>query len=440
MFPDPVINVLVADNPWLEGDDKAAWIERHLPDPYIERSVRLELGARAGLVIGPRQAGKSTLIWKTLSTMDAPCLYVNCEEPAIRDWARSPALFVQGLERLVPPESVVFLEEVQNLEDAGLFLKGLVDRRSGHRFVATGSSSYELEARTRESLAGRADRHLLLPFSLAELVAAAPGPAALGKRRAESISEELIIHGGYPSIHLADKREAALTGLVESFVIRDASDRFRLRHTAAFRKLLELMASQIGNLCNNAAWAAILGVSADTVADYAAILGDAHVVKLVRPFVGGKRAEITSTPKVYFVDNGVRNRLFGGFAPLGRRPDKGALLENYVFTELYKHLNPLLDSIRFWRSKSKAEVDFVIERAGRIIGVEVKAGPSRSRLTRAAHSFIDAYEPAELWIVSDEEHAAFRVENTDILFATPSMIRTIPSATSSIRLIRKARR
>ena|GEM_PF-4663720 len=61
---------------------------------------------------------------------------------------------------------------------------------------------------------------------------------------------------------------------------------------------------------------------------------ESHLVKLVRPFVGGKRAEITSTPKMFFLDNGLRNFLFGGFTAVNQRADCGALVENLVFAEL----------------------------------------------------------------------------------------------------------
>ncbi len=418
MFPDSVLNVLMADNPWMEGADTDEWVMKYLPSPYIERRAKIKIGRRVTLVIGPRQVGKSTLIWKTLAGEEGPYLYVNCEERAIVDWAVSPALFVRALENLIAPGTIVFFEEVQRLDEAGLFLKGLVDRKSSYRFVATGSSSYELDAKTKESLAGRADRHLLLPLSLSEIAPGKDRPVALQLRARLEAAHDLVLQGGYPTVHLGQNKQALLTGLVESFVIRDASDRFRIRHTAAFRKLLELMASQIGNLCNFSKWAEVAGVSADTVSDYAAILTDAHVVKLVRPFVGGKRAEITSTPKVYFVDNGIRNRLFGGFGSLENRADRGALVENFVFTELYKSLNPLLDSIRFWRSKSGAEVDFVVERDGALYAVEVKAGRTRGKLSRAARSFMEAYRPQQFWMIGDERHDGFKLGDTDVRFAT----------------------
>ena len=56
-------------------------------------------------------------------------------------------------------------------------------------------------------------------------------------------------------------------------------------------------------------------------------------------------------------------------------------------------LNPS-DKLSYWRSKSKAEVDFVLEKAGALIGLEVKAQAlTRPALSRSARSFIEAYGP-----------------------------------------------
>jgi hypothetical protein len=106
-----------------------------------------------------------------LETSGEPWLLLNCEEPSVREWLGSPAEFLADCEALAPGVPALFLEEVQRLPEAGLFLKGLVDRRPGKRMYAAGSSSFDLEAQTRESLVGRAVRHVLLPLSLEELTA-----------------------------------------------------------------------------------------------------------------------------------------------------------------------------------------------------------------------------------------------------------------------------
>jgi predicted AAA+ superfamily ATPase len=408
--------VLLAENPWLRGDDLLGWIRRFLPASYIPRRLRLAADHRVVLVVGPRQAGKSTLIWKTLEEAAEPVLYVNCEEPSMREWLSSPAEFLAGVAEHAGAARALFFEEVQRLPEAGLFLKGLVDRRTGLRIFATGSSSFDLEAATRESLAGRAQRHLLLPLSLAEAGAVLPGGSLAQEEGLSRLVERMMVFGGYPTVLPAEDPRRELASLVEAFVVRDASDRFRIRHTSALRKILELAASQVGNLANLSEWAALSNVSNDTVADYCRLLEETHLIRLVRPFVGGKRAEITSARKVFLLDNGIRNQLFGGFQPAAERADRGALLENLVFTELAKAAHPLLDGLSTWRSKSGAEMDFVVEHQGRLLACEVKAGDSLGNVSRSARSFLEAYEPEQLLIVNRRSFPAVEVGPTRVTF------------------------
>lgn len=412
--------LLLNENPWMRGRDLASWFSSRLPKPYVSRRLRLPDDEAAMLVVGPRQVGKSTLIWKTLAEDGEPALYLNCEEPSIREWLRSPVEFLADLETLGFDPPQLYFEEIQALDEAGLFLKGLIDRRFPGRIYATGSSSFDLQARTRESLAGRARRHLLLAFSLDELVADSSLKGwALDEER-QNLLDRLVLYGGYPTVHLSTDPHRELAGLVEAFIVRDASDRFEVRHPRAFRGILDLAASQIGNLVNMSEWAALTGISHTTVGDYCQLLEESHILRFVRPFIGGKRAEITHARKVFFLDNGIRNQLFGGFAPLIDRGDRGALYENFVFTELSKTVHPLLDTLRYWRSKSGAEVDFVVEHQGRILACEVKAGDARGNLSRSARSFIDAYRPELFLIVNQRPSDATSLEETRVEFVAPT--------------------
>lgn len=87
-----------------------------------------------------------------------------------------PSLFLEEIERIADPCPGLFFDEIQHLPEAGLFLKGLADMKPGVPIVVTGSASYHLRSKTRESLAGRAARFLLLPFGMAELAPAGPQP------------------------------------------------------------------------------------------------------------------------------------------------------------------------------------------------------------------------------------------------------------------------
>jgi hypothetical protein len=415
---DHILRVVQADNPWLANLALLSeWVARYLPSEFIPRDTVLQPDEKVCLVVGPRQVGKSTLIWKYMSATQKPFLFLNCEEMAVREWLISPAMFLQDLHNLIDPPVPLFFEEIQRIPEAGLFLKGLVDRKPGMLIFATGSSSFDLEAKTRESLAGRASRHLLLPLSLSEISKRTNEKSPILRNQyIEKEIERMLCYGGYPTVILSGQPELELSGLVESFIIRDASDRFQVRLPAAFRKILELAASQIGNLCNYSEWASLAGISNDTVSEYVQLLQDSHIIRLVRPFVGGKRAELTSMPKVFFIDHGIRNLIFGGFQPVAKRPDQGALWENFAFEEIYKNVHPMLDSIRFWRSKSGAEVDLVIEHQGHLAACEVKAGDVRGKISRSARSFIEAYAPELFFIVSGKSYDSLKIENTEVQF------------------------
>ena len=380
-------------NPW--SDDPAAAADEartRLPATYVPRAViptlqdAFEDTRRAHLVIGPRQAGKSTVIWRLLANRPSPLLFLNCEELVVRQWCRSPGLFAADLSEWLPEGGTVFFEEAQWLDEAGLFFKGLIDANTRRRVVVTGSSSFHLVARTRESLAGRATRHRVWPLSLREVAPLESNrPAAVHRRCARTAQERQLVVGGYPQAWTTRDPCPILYELVTAFVLRDASDRFRIERPDAFRLLLRLAAGQIGDLVKYAEWAHILGVATSTVSDYAALLEETHVLRLVRPFIGGKRAELTQIPKVFYIDNGLRNAVAGGFGPLDQRIDVGKLMENWVFTELHKRF-PEPGAVRYWRTRNGAEVDFVLEPTpGEIIGIEVKSHRARPGLGCPKH-------------------------------------------------------
>lgn len=419
--------IITKQNPWLRGESLQAWLADRLPVHWIPRRAAAGLREcwrgtqKAHLLIGPRQAGKSSLIWKHLSDEGAPVLLVDCEERLVREWCRSPTLFLADVERLAPAGTTLFFEEIQHLDEAGLFLKGLVDQGTGGPILVTGSSSYHLLSRTRESLAGRASRARLLTLSGVEVCAhLAERPPLL--RQAE-VDDQLTRHiaiGGYPAAWLSAHPDLVLAELVEAFVLRDASDLHRIARPDVFRRLLHLVAGQVGSLVNFAEWASVLGVSRDTVASYISILTDAHVLAELRPFSGGRRAEVTSRPKVYFLDVGLRNQLIGDLRLLPERADRGPALESWVLGELARSVVPQA-TLHFWRSASGAEVDFVVAHGDRLVGVEVKAAAlGRPTVPRAARSFVEAYQPDELLMVNTSLTHLGAIGRTQVRWLTPA--------------------
>ncbi|MFH1132691.1 MAG: ATP-binding protein [Pseudomonadota bacterium] len=429
MQPD-LRTILLRDNPWL-GDSKKlqSFLTHRIPKTFVPR---LTLGKscqrwqeidRAHLVVGPRQAGKSTALWAYLAEQGYPCLFIDCEQFLVQKWCESAPLFLKGLEEFGDRPVTLFFDEVQHLAEAGLFIKGLVDRRVGIPILVTGSSSFHLGARTRETLAGRATRTRLLPFSFEEVCQDLEAlPEIVRAEKIESRFERHLVWGGYPAVWLAQEPESVLADLVDAVILRDASDLFRINRPDAFRTLLQLVAGQVGSLVNYAEWSAILGISRDTVASYIHILEQAHVVVSLPPFVGGRRAELTSRPKIFFVDNGLRNQLCRNMGPFTERADAGPVLENWVYTELLKRI-PAQATVHYWRSSSGAEVDFVIVLGDKRIGIEVKAQHlHKPRLSRGSRSFIDAYRPQLFLLVNLSLQNQKRIGDTEVRWITPANV------------------
>ena len=427
MLNSEVQNRILQYNPWLTQPDQAdALIRLYLPATYVLREaepVNLQRD-RALLIVGPRQSGKSTLAWRLLQSCSPNILYLNLEDPLLRSALGAAIELVTLLRERYSFIRAVFLDEAQHLTDAGIYVKGLVDAKLGIPLLVTGSSSFHLMSKTRESLAGRADRLRLLPFSLKELLRQEnPANTVAAGSLGEKIFSRQMIHGSYPAVYLAPAdpdRIRLLSDLTEALILRDASDLFRIKRVDVFRKLLTLLAGQTGNLVNFSELASICHVDAATIHAYVEILEERHIVKVVRPFAGGKRRELTTSPKIYFVDNGIRNQLLNAFsADISLRTDKGALMENWVFSELYKRL-PLTAAIHFWRSKAGGEVDFVVEQAGKLTALEVKSADlERPKLSRSARSFIDAYQPERFVVLNRSLEAHLTIDNHQIDFQTP---------------------
>ena len=112
------------------------------------------------------------------------------------------------------------------------------------------------------------------------------------------------------------------------------------------------------------------------------------------PFYTNKRVELVKSPKVYFFDLGFRNICLDNFSK--GRTDIGSMYENFIFSEMIKNNT----NVKFWNTKSKAEVDFIIEKQNKIIPIEIKSTLNNTLITKSYHSFIDKYKIKEGYILS----------------------------------------
>lgn len=423
---------------------------RTFPEPL----ARLALGAllarlkedRVEVIVGPRQSGKTTLLRMTMNTLRqqgvAPdrIFYVDLDTVLDRAPYENPRLFLETVTSAGGRgRKYVFLDEVQRLRDPGLFLKGLHDLGGGIKLFASGSSSLEIRAQTREYLTGRKRETRLLPLSFGECVRRRkllPDWTFTGRLNRKNLTkwreaetawgrylaatmDQLAVAGGYPAVVMAKsgaQRTEELGELYNSYVRKDVADFLKVERIEIFNRLVKALATQTGNLMNRQELAGLVQANVLTVEKYLAILQDTFVTCYLPPFTTSRRNEIKHAHKVFFIDSGLRNFALKSFAPLADRVDKGALLENLVAGELLKGLG-LDEELFFWRTKAGAEVDFVLQAAGGVIPIEVKAGPAQpGTLPKSFHAFLDKFKPATGILLNRDRFEIVKVKGTTIYY------------------------
>lgn len=312
---------------------------------------------------GPRQSGKTTLARQLAPELP----YHSLEDPDTRAYAQEDP---RGFLRQINDGAI--LDEVQRCPDLFSYLQGVVDAdgRLG-RFILTGSSQFDLMESVTQSLAGRASLITLLPFSLAELQAVDLAPTSV---------DELLFQGLFPPVRVRPVDPAIwLQDYVSTYVERDVRQMLKVQDLATFQRFVQLCAGRVGQLLNVSSLANDAGVTRVTADSWLSVLQASHLLVLVRPWFSNVAKRLIKTPKLYFVDPGLAGWLMGirQQGHLAAHPQRGALFENWVMTELWKaqtHAGQRA-TLHFLRDKQGHEVDAWVETGfSTYQAVEIKAG------------------------------------------------------------------
>lgn len=346
------------------------------------------------ILVGPRQAGKTTLgkyIAQTLVQQKRfeQLIYLNCDFMAIRQFIRSP-LFIQDLmQEFDLKNPIIFIDEAQRLENPGLLLKGIADLALPIKMIASGSSQLEIKSTIQEYLTGRHLEVQVFPFSYEEL---------------GGLKEEYLIYGLFPGVVLSSQKAIVLQQLYNDYINKDIIEILQVSKPDTLQKLITLIAHSAGQLVNYNQLATDCRVSIPTIQHYCGILESTYVISCLKPYVGNKRKELVSNPIYYFIDNGFRNQALRQFSNLNSRSDTGLLVENAVFQELIKYRAQHFASfnIHYWRTQSGAEVDFVVYyNTENLIPIEAKyRNMQRPMVSRSMRSFITGYFPKKAIIIT----------------------------------------
>ena len=384
------------------------------------------------LIIGPRQAGKTTLmllIKKQLEKKGNPTLFLNLDIEADKRFFASQETLIRKIElELGKKGGFVFIDEIQRKEDAGIFLKGIYDMNLPYKYIVSGSGSVELKRKIHESLLGRKRIFELNPLSFEEFVNFRTQYRyedklldflSLDPVKTKLLLDDYLLFGGYPRIVLAkniNEKKQEISEIYQSYLEKDIAYLLQVKKTEALTNLVRIIAAKPGSLINYSELSSILGISIQTIKDYLWYLEKTFIMHKVTPYFHNIRKEIRKSPVYYFYDLGLRNYATGIFGNLNI-PEAGFVFQNFVFNLLREKLTLSPAKVNFWRTSDGAEVDFVIDSVRELVPIEAKfAYLKRPAVPRSLRSFILQYRPSKSYIVNIELKENIETGKTKVYF------------------------
>ncbi|WP_114968472.1 ATP-binding protein [Rhodoferax ferrireducens] len=320
----------------------------------------------AVVLLGPRQAGKTTLALAEMARR-GDAAYLDLELPSAQRRLDDPEAYL-----LAQRHRLVILDEVQRMPELFAVLRGIIDirRRDGEatgQFLLLGSATGVLLQQTSESLAGRVAQLELTPFQAREVLPADAGGAALNA---------LWVRGGFPLSWLTPGDEQSLRwreAFIATYLERDIPALGPRIPATTLRRLWTMLAHVQGGLLNQSQLAASLAVSGQTVSRYIDILCDLMLVRRLPAWHGNAGKRLVRAPKVYVRDSGIAHALLGlaSLESVLSHPVAGASWEGFVIEQLLAAAPQAEAS--FYRTAHGAEADLVLNlRHGETWVIEIK--------------------------------------------------------------------
>ena len=299
----------------------------------------------------------------------------------------------------------LFLDEFQYIKNAGLFLKVLFDElENSCQIIVSGSSSLEI-TKNSEFLTGRKISFTVRTLSFNEFInyksenqfnqffnldelKQLSSFNSIYSNELQNLLIEYLNYGGYPEICTVSDYEnkiIILKELISTYIQKDITAFFKIQNITGFNNLLKVLINQSGNLVNKNELSNSLNLGHDTINKYLALLEGTYVLNFIKPFFKNVRKELTKMPKVYSSDFGF-NKILTRIADIDSYDFiDGSIVENFIFKELQNKFSD--ENIFFFRTVSKAEIDFIIQKENKLIPLEVKFSRKQTTLPVVMKNF-----------------------------------------------------
>lgn len=380
---------------------------------YIKRIVESKIkelldNPKVIILLGARQVGKTTLIERILKHHKGTILNLDIEVDKTR---------LLGISRLTPTDAMANLgnpdlfviDEAQRLPETARIVKGWFDSKIKTKIILLGSSSLNLLDQSAESLTGRNVKLFLPPLLFSEVLnnqswySKELTPTILKNffsNQLDTLIQGQMVYGSYPEAVVTSQKQQYLLNLVSDYLLKDVFQSTLIKSSETVKKLLLLLAYQIGSEVSLTELANNLQISRITVEKYINLLERSFVIFRLPAFSSNQRKEIVKSTKIFFWDTGVRNALLKDFNFSDLRNDIGLLWENWVIAEFAKKnlLEGQPNNLYFWRTRSGSEVDLVIKGSNTFKPFKIKWSKTKAVNGKA---FTNRYN-AKVEIISKE--------------------------------------
>jgi hypothetical protein len=326
-------------------------IHRDAIKTEVETALRR---SRVTALLGPRQCGKTTLAREFVPADSVN--YFDLEDPESLARLEQPKLALESLSGLI------VIDEIQRNPELFPLLRVLADRQPNPaKFLVLGSAAPELLRPSSESLAGRMETLELGGFNRSEV-----GAAAMSRH---------WLRGGFPLSFLAETDEDSAvwrSSFINTFLERDLPASGSTISPIAMRRFWTMLAHYHGQTWNASEIASAMGVSATTTRRYVDLLTHTFMIRQLQPWHENLNKRQVKAPKIYFRDSGLFHTLshIKSEGDLLTHPKIGASWEGYAIEETLRHYKP--DQEYFWATHNGAELDLLLFKDGKRIGVECK--------------------------------------------------------------------
>ena len=373
----------------------------YIQQKNLENISKYIVDGKVLIIYGARRTGKTTLLRQFVKSIKEDYIFVSGEDISVQDYLSSQS--IQKLKDFIGESKLLIIDEAQAIKNIGINLKLMVDHIPGLKIIATGSSTFDLSQSVGEPLTGR--NFVITQFPLAQI------EIMNIENKAETMAnlESRLIYGSYPEIVKMNGnslKKDYLNELVNSYSLKDILQYENIRNSEKLKRLLQLIAFQIGKEVSITELGKQLGMGKNTVDRYLDLLEKVFVIYKLPGFSRNLRKEIQKSNRYFFYDLGIRNALINNFNPLDLRNDIGQIWENYLITERMKKFSfkRTFHNYYFWRTYDQKEIDLVEENDGNVIGYEIKWNKNKSSNKK---SWLKTYPDSVFEIINKENYIEF---------------------------------